>query len=72
MARDTLVERDGPVYIEKQLVDSRHQCRSSLGVERCRIGDFGRASRPHRSLREDGPPSGGSSPVSTAARSLES
>ena len=50
-ARDTLVDRDGPVYIEKQLVDSRHQCRSSLGVERCRIGDFGRASRPHRSLR---------------------
>ena len=72
-ARDTLVDLDGPVCIEKQLVDSRHQCRSSLGgVERCRIGDVGRASRPHRSLRWAPERLDGSSPVSSAARSPES
>lgn len=45
-ARDTPVDRDGPVYIEKQLVVSMHQCRSSLRVGGCQLADFGRVMGP--------------------------
>ena len=43
-----------------------------LGVERREIGDFGRASRPHRSLRSDPGRCSVAGQVRSAARSLES
>eukprot|EP00964_Phaeocystis_antarctica_P107237 scaffold71990_cov65-Phaeocystis_antarctica.AAC.8 len=57
-------------FVECALVD--HAAARHLGARRRRIGDFSRASRPHRNLRSDPGRCSVASQVRSAARSPES